>query len=284
MEVFMDKQHAVVTGASGGFGLLTSIELAKKGFYVTATMRDIKKKIALITEAERCGVKDYIEVVPLDVTSNESIIHLKGYIEEKGRIDVLLNNAGFAGAGFAEEVSLEEYRQQFETNFFGVIGVTQAILPTMRKQGRGKIINMSSISGRVGFPGLSPYVSSKYALEGWSESLRLELKPFGIEVVLIEPGSYQTSIWTSGKQVTDKSLRKDSPYYKVMTKLEQYIEKGSTDFGDPYDVARLVATIAVKEGTSLRYPIGKGVKSTILLKAILPWSWLEKIILNKLMK
>jgi len=280
----MDKQLAVVTGASSGFGLLISLELAKKGFYVIATMRDIKKQVHLLHEADRYGVKEYIEVYPLDVTLNKSIDKWRTFIEGKGRIDVLVNNAGFAGAGFAEEVSVEEYRQQFETNFFGVIGVTQAILPLMRQQGRGKIINMSSISGRVGFPGLSPYVSSKYALEGWSESLRLELKPFGIDVILIEPGSYQTNIWSSGKRVTEKSLNRESPYYEVMAKIEQYIEKGAASFGDPADVAKLVVSIAVKEGTTLRYPIGKGVKSSILLKTILPWSFLEKYVLKKLMK
>lgn len=284
MEVFMDKQLAVVTGASSGFGLLTSLELARKGFYVIATMRDIKKQFMLINEAERYGIRDDIEVFPLDVTSKDSIDQWRDFILAKGRIDVLVNNAGFAGAGFAEEISVEEYRQQFETNFFGVIGVTQVVLPLMRKQGRGKIINMSSISGRVGFPGLSPYVSSKYALEGWSESLRLELKPFGIDVVLIEPGSYQTNIWTSGKKITEKSLTKESPYNKVMTKLEQHIESGSATFGDPAEVAKLAASIALKDKTSLRYPIGKGVKSSILLKTILPWAWLEKFILNKLMK
>lgn len=284
MEVFMDKQLAVVTGASSGFGLLTSLELARKGFYVIATMRDIKKQFMLINEAERYGIRDYIEVFPLDVTLKDSIDQWRDFIIAKGRIDVLVNNAGFAGAGFAEEISVEEYRQQFETNFFGVIGVTQVVLPLMRQQGRGKIINMSSISGRVGFPGLSPYVSSKYALEGWSESLRLELKPYGIDVVLIEPGSYQTNIWTSGKKITEKSLTKESPYNKVMTKLEQHIESGSTTFGDPADVAKLAASIAIKDKTSFRYPIGKGVKSSILLKTILPWAWLEKFILNKLMK
>ncbi|PMC35555.1 short-chain dehydrogenase [Bacillus sp. UMB0899] len=280
----MDKQLAVVTGASSGFGLLTSLELARKGFYVIATMRDIKKQFMLINEAERYGIRDYIEVFPLDVTLKDSIDQWRDFIIAKGRIDVLVNNAGFAGAGFAEEISVEEYRQQFETNFFGVIGVTQVVLPLMRQQGRGKIINMSSISGRVGFPGLSPYVSSKYALEGWSESLRLELKPYGIDVVLIEPGSYQTNIWTSGKKITEKSLTKESPYNKVMTKLEQHIESGSTTFGDPADVAKLAASIAIKDKTSFRYPIGKGVKSSILLKTILPWAWLEKFILNKLMK
>lgn len=280
----MEKQLAVVTGASSGFGLFISLELAKKGFYVIATMRDTKKQMHLLHEADRYGVKEYIEVYPLDVTSRESINQWREFIDGNGRIDILVNNAGFAGAGFAEEVSVEEYRQQFETNFFGVIGVTQAILPLMRQQGRGKIINMSSISGQVGFPGLSPYVSSKYALEGWSESLRLELKPFGIDVVLIEPGSYQTNIWSGGKQVTEKSLCRESPYYKVMAKIEQYIEKGASSFGDPADVAKLVASIAVKDRASLRYPIGKGVKASILLKTILPWSWLEKFILTKFMK
>lgn len=280
----MDKQLAVVTGASSGFGLLTSLELAKKGFYVIATMRDTKKQLNLVNEAEQHGVKDQIEVHPLDVTSRESIDRWRAFIEEKGRIDVLVNNAGFAGAGFAEEVTVEEYRQQFETNFFGVVGVTQAILPLMRKQGRGKIINMSSISGRIGFPGLSPYVSSKYALEGWSESLRLELKSFGIDVVLLEPGSYLTNIWTSGKQISERSLQKDSPYYEVMTKIEQHIEKGATSFGEPIDVAKLVASIAVKKKTTLRYPIGKGVKPAILLKIILPWSLLEKYILKNVKK
>lgn len=280
----MDKQLAVVTGSSSGFGLLTSLELAKKGFYVIATMRDTKKQLNLINEAEQYGVKDQIEVHPLDVTSRESIDQWRAFIEGKGRIDVLVNNAGFAGAGFAEEVTVEEYRQQFETNFFGVVGVTQAILPLMRKQGRGKIINMSSISGRIGFPGLSPYVSSKYALEGWSESLRLELKSFGIDVVLLEPGSYHTNIWTSGKQISERSLQKDSPYYEVMTKIEQHIEKGATSFGEPIDVAKLIASIAVKKKTSLRYPIGKGVKPAILLKKILPWSLLEKYILKNVKK
>ena len=128
-------------------------------------------------------------------------------MEDFGKVDVLINNAGYAGAGFVEEVSMEEYRKQFETNVFGVLAVTKAFLPLMRKQGQGCIINISSISGKVAFPGLSPYIASKHAIEGWSESLRLEMQPFGVKVVLIEPGSYKTNIWSTGKQVAVESLQ-----------------------------------------------------------------------------
>ncbi|WP_345290140.1 SDR family NAD(P)-dependent oxidoreductase, partial [Streptomyces gulbargensis] len=174
------------------------------------------------------------------------------FMEEKqGRIDVLVNNAGYAGAGFSEEVSVEEYKAQFETNVFGVMAVTQAILPLMRRQMSGKIINVSSISGRVGFPGLSPYIASKHALEGYSESLRLELKPFGVDVVLIEPGSYQTNIWTTGKKVAEKSLEKDSPYYETMKKMEHYLERSSGNYGDPQEVAKLIVKLAKQDKVGL---------------------------------
>lgn len=278
----MENQIAVVTGSSSGFGLLTTLELAQKGFHVIATMRDMKKGLPLVNQAERLGVKDRIQLFELDVTSSHSITNWKTFMEELGRIDVLVNNAGYAGAGFVEEIPVEEYREQFETNVFGVIGVTQAVLSMMRKQRKGRIITISSISGRVGFPGLSPYVSSKHALEGWSESLRLEMKPFGIDVVIIEPGSFQTNIWSSGKQVTENSLKIDSPYYEKMKKLEQHIEKGSNKFGDPVLVAKLIVGIAQKKQTSLRYMVGKGVKVTVILKFILPWRLWEKLLLKQL--
>jgi NAD(P)-dependent dehydrogenase (short-subunit alcohol dehydrogenase family) len=278
----MEKRIAVVTGSSSGFGLLTSLELAQKGFHVIATMRDMKRGLSLVKQAERLGVKARIQLFELDVTSNHSITNWKIFMEKLGRIDVLVNNAGYAGAGFVEEIPVEEYRKQFETNVFGVIGVTQAVLPMMRKQRKGRIITISSISGRVGFPGLSPYVSSKHALEGWSESLRLEMKPFGIDVVIIEPGSFQTNIWSSGKQVTENSLKIDSPYYEKMKKLEQHIEKGTNKFGDPVLVAKLIVGIAQKKQTSLRYMVGKGVKVTVILKFVLPWRLWEKLILKQL--
>lgn len=278
----MENQIAVVTGASSGIGFLTSLEFAKNGLRVIATMRDMKKGSHLLNQAERLGVSEMIQLHELDVTSEVSINNLKYFMEKLGRIDILVNNAGFAGAGFVEEIPLDEYRNQFETNVFGVIAVTQAVLPIMRKQRKGKIINVSSISGRIGFPGLSPYISSKHALEGLSESLRLEIKPFGIDVVLVEPGSYQTNIWSVGKQVTERSLKPESPYFETMKKLVHHIEKGTSQFGDPTEVARLITDIALKKHTRLRYMVGKGVKITVFLKFILPWKYWEKVFLKHL--
>lgn len=190
----MTKKTAIVTGSSSGFGLLCAVELALKGFTVIATMREVNKSKPLLERAKEQKVDNLIHVHPLDVTSTESINLFKTLLVDYPSVDVLVNNAGFALGGFSEELSIENYRLQFETNFFGLIAVTQAVLPLMRAKKHGRIINMSSISGRIGFPGLSAYVASKHALEGYSESLRLELKPFGIDVSLIEPGSFQTNI------------------------------------------------------------------------------------------
>jgi NAD(P)-dependent dehydrogenase (short-subunit alcohol dehydrogenase family) len=185
----MTQKTAIVTGSSSGFGLLTAIELALKGFTVIATMRDVNKAQPLLELAKENRVENFIHVLPLDVTSTESILLFRDKLENYPSIDVLVNNAGYALGGFSEELLIEDYRLQFETNFFGLIAVTQTVLPLMRAKKQGRIINMSSISGRIGFPGLSAYVASKHALEGYSESLRLELKPFGIDVSLIEPRS-----------------------------------------------------------------------------------------------
>ncbi|WP_066308494.1 oxidoreductase [Bacillus sp. FJAT-29814] len=278
----MNEQIAIVTGASSGFGLLTTLELARKGFKVVATMRNPGKSQGLLNEAKLQGLEQRIIIHELDVTSETSIKKLTPLLESLNRVDVLVNNAGYAAGGFVEELPVDEYRKQFETNVFGVIAVTKAVLPFMRRQRQGKIINVSSISGIIAFPGLSPYVASKHALEGWSESLRLELMPFGVDVALIEPGSYQTNIWTSGKQVTSSSA--DSPYYDFMRNLENYIESGNEQFGDPRDVAKKIAEVSIMKRPKLRYPIGKGVKAIIILKNLLPWSRWEAIFSKRLPK
>lgn len=278
----MKRKTAIVTGSSSGFGMLCSLELAKKGFHVIATMRDKAKSETLLTLAKEQKLLDTIEVHPLDVTSLESINTFVGELSEFDSIDVLVNNAGLAIGGFCEEVPLEEYRRQFETNFFGVISVIQALLPLMRANGRGRIINMSSISGKVGFPGLSPYVASKHALEGFSESLRLELKPFGIDVVLVEPGSYSTNIWSS---LDNTEIKKDSPYRSYMETIFSIIESGKQEHGDPLEVAVLVAQIASQQKTpDLRYVIGKGVKKNLFLKNLVPWKIIEKAVVKRLIK
>lgn len=277
----MTEKIAIITGSSSGFGLLTSLEFAKKGYLVIATMRNVEKQTKLLEEAALLHIERNIKVHQLDVTSKKSIENFTSFISNLGRVDILINNAGYASGGFVEEIPIEEYRKQFETNVFGAITVTQAVLPVMRKQKHGKIINVSSISGKMGFPGLSPYVASKYALEGWSESLRLEVKPFGIDVSLIEPGSYNTNIWEIGQKLAESTSESESPYKEYMKKIEQHIHNGSESFGDPQDVAEKIVSIAQSQHPTLRYPVGKGVKLMIILKSILPWKWWEFLVLKR---
>src|ERR1700758_4727640 len=190
----MPDKIAIVTGCSSGFGLLTSIELAKAEFRVVATMRDLGRRTKLDENSAASGVT--LDVRELDVTKFVNIPQLTdAVVREYGRIDVLVNNAGFAVAGFAEDIRLEELRLQFETNFFGAVAMTKAVLPTMRQQRSGHIIQVSSIAGLHGSISVSSYSASKHALEGWSESLRMEVNSLGIRVVLVEPGSFDTGIW-----------------------------------------------------------------------------------------
>ncbi|AZJ20873.1 short-chain dehydrogenase [Bacillus wiedmannii bv. thuringiensis] len=280
----MDKKIAVITGASSGFGLLTTLELAKKDYLVIATMRNLNKQEDLISQATKLNLQQNITVQQLDVTDQNSVHNFQLYIKEINRVDLLINNAGYAHGGFVEEIPVEEYRKQFETNLFGAISITQLVLPYMREQKSGKIINISSISGQVGFPGLSPYVSSKYALEGWSESLHLEVKPFGIDVILVEPGSYNTNIWEVGKQLATNQSETTSPYKEYMDKIQKHINSGSDTFGNPIDVSNKIVEIAESKRTNLRYPIGKGVKFMIFAKRILPWRLWEYLVLRTFKK
>ncbi|MCP3030585.1 SDR family oxidoreductase [Halobacillus sp. A1] len=272
----------LITGATSGFGYHTAVKCAERGMKVIATIRnpeklDVFKKSQLTDE-----VLENITVWKLDVTDDSSLQHFGYLVGKLERIDVLVNNAGFALGGFLEQVPIEDYRRQFETNVFGVIRVTKAVLPKMRSQGYGKILNISSISGLIGFPGLSAYVSSKHALEGVSESLRFELKPFGIDVALIEPGSYETNIWSSGLELPPAVYHPDSPYYQYTKGLWKALNSETHE--DPRKVAVLLTQLAEKNTLKkLRYPIGPGVRMNILLKRCLPWSFLEKTVLNKIL-
>lgn len=276
----INKKIAIITGASSGFGLLTTLELAKKDYFVIATMRNLEKQIDLISQATKLDLQQNIKVQQLDVTDQGSIHNFQLFLNEINRIDILINNAGYANGGFIEEIPVEDYRKQFETNLFGAISITQLVLPYMREQKSGKIINISSISGQVGFPGLSPYVSSKYALEGWSESLRLEVKLFGIDVALLEPGSYNTNIWEVGKQLAENQSDTTSPYKEYMDKIQKHINNGNDTLGNPMDVANKIVEIAEARRTTLRYPIGKGVKFMIFAKKVLPWRLWEFLVLR----
>ncbi|MBV5123383.1 oxidoreductase [Bacillus halotolerans] len=278
----MNKKIAIVTGASSGFGLLTAVKLAQS-FFVIATARQPEKAEQLRGLAAKHHVADSIHITALDVTDEHSIEAFGKTISAYAPIDLLVNNAGTAYGGFIEDVPMEHFRKQFETNVFGLINVTKTVLPYIRKHSGAKIINVSSISGLTGFPALSPYASSKYALEGFSESLRLELLPFGIETALIEPGSYQTSIWSTSLSNHMTVPADDSAYHQYYKKILSYVEKNADESGDPQEVADLIYQLAMKQRLKkLRYPIGKGVKLTLLFRALFPWSAWESILKKKL--
>jgi NAD(P)-dependent dehydrogenase (short-subunit alcohol dehydrogenase family) len=269
---------ALVTGASSGFGLLISVTLAQKGYQVIAAMRDPDKREQLLMAARAAQVERLIECVQLDVTDHPTIQRaMTRIVENYGRIDVVVNNAGFAAGGFVEDVPIDDWRRQMETNFIGLIAVTKSVLPFMREQRSGHIINISSVSGRIGFPGYAPYVASKFAVEGFSEALRLEMKPFGVHVVLIEPGAYPTSIWKKGFDSIRTSA--DSPYKDKLESVLGYSRSTLNKNANPQDVADAVARILSLRQPKLRYSMGRGVPLLLWSKALLPWNWLERLLL-----
>ncbi|GED68798.1 short-chain dehydrogenase/reductase [Brevibacillus reuszeri] len=272
-----NRPVAVVTGASSGFGMLTSVALARAGYTVISTMRDPARRVPLDKLAEAGSVTEHIEVLPLDVTSAEQISEaISTIIATHHQIDLLVNNAGYASGGFVEEISAEQWRRQFDVNVFGVIDVTRAVLPHMRERKSGTIINLSSISGRFGFPGLAPYAASKHAIEGFSEALRLEMLPYDVRVVLIEPGSYRTSIWEKGMQET--TLNSLSPYAAQTKQMISLVQSIMQQAADPAEVVSLIVRVAKTPNPRLRYPVGRGVGFTILAKSLLPWKWIESFV------
>src|SRR6266849_6616540 len=273
----MSEKIAVITGSSSGFGLLTAVKLAKAGFRVVASMRDLGRRSKLDEAAMAAGVAANIDVRRLDVTE---ISTLEGFVEavvrDYGRIDVLVNNAGFAVAGFAEDIKLEELRMQFETNFFGPVALTKAALPVMRRQQSGHIIMISSIGGLNGTFSISSYSASKFALEGWSESLRLEVNALGIKVVLVEPGSFQTDIWTRNVLLGEKAIAATSPNRARGERMREQVQKLRKR--DPIAVARVIAHIAQDPSPRLRYVVGPDAHIQLWLKRALPWKWHEKLL------
>ena len=280
----MGEKIALVTGASSGFGLLASVALAREGYRVIATMRDPTRREPLESEAERAGTASRLEIVRLDVTEPASIEQaVSGLIERFGRIDVLVNNAGFAVGGFVEEVPMEAWREQIETNLMGVIAMTRAVLPHMRRQGEGAIIQIGSVSGRIGLPGYGAYAASKFAVEGFSESLRHEVAPFGIRVYVVEPGAYRTPIWNKGFE--SMHSRPDSPYRHRLEALLGIARRTADSAPDPREVAELVVRLAKqKRYRRLRHPIGRGSRLLVMAVKLAPWLWIEAAVRRTLDK
>jgi NAD(P)-dependent dehydrogenase (short-subunit alcohol dehydrogenase family) len=274
------ERTVLITGASSGFGLLTTVTLAKRGWRVLATMRDLSRRDRLEEAARAAGVLDRIEFIALDVTNNAQIAEFASSVASRTTpLHAVVNNAGFAMAGFSEDVSDAELRRQFDTNFFGAAAVTRAFLPLLRRQGSGHVVMISSISGRMGFPGVGSYAASKYALEGWAESLRLEMKPLGVQIVLVEPGSFETDIWTRNAILSAGTQEAQSPNAARVAQLLGSREN-SKPKANPQVVADGIAAILDNPRPRLRYVFGRDAKFGLWLKRLLPSTLLEWVLIR----
>ena len=207
-----NKAVALVTGSSTGIGYETALALARDGYHTFASMRDTSKGQKLLDIAKTDNLT--LETIQLDVDDQDSVESaIKKIITDTGRLDVLVNNAGYGQFGCTEDVTVEEFRKQFETNFFSIVRIIHKVAPIMRKQSGGTIVNISSVVGRMGLPGSSAYISTKFALEGLTECLRYELGQFGVRVTTIEPGVIKTNFFDSMKVAESKS----DPKYKELT-------------------------------------------------------------------
>src|SRR5437899_1538470 len=255
-----NQKVALVTGSSSGMGFETSLTLARNGFMTYATMRNLNKSenIKSLAEKEKLPLK----IVQLDVSDDGSVKNaMQSITDEANRMDVLVNNAGYPLNGAFEDLAMEEIKAQFETNLFGVIRVTQAVLPIMRKQKSGVIVNISSGTVTIGgIPGGSAYVSTKFAIEGLSKSMAYELEPFGIKVVLIEPGVIRSN-FVNNVVAAKKSQDPNSPYSQMMQKMvtsfQHMLEGGSSaDI-----VAKVVLNAVRSENPSPKYLAGKDIEA-----------------------
>ena len=254
-----NKKVAVVTGSSTGIGYETSLILARSGFLTYATMRNLNKSENMKSVATR--EKLPIRIKQLDVTDDVSVKNaIQTITSEAGRIDILVNNAGYGLNGAFEDLDMDEIKAQYETNLFGLIRTTQAVLPIMRRQKSGTIVNISSGAGRFGFPTGSAYVSTKFAVEGLSESMSYELEPFGINVVIVEPGVIRSN-FGDGSIVAKKSRDPNSPYSQMMQRSAAGFEKMIKNASSPDVVAKVVLDAIRDENPSLRYLAGSDVES-----------------------
>ena len=276
MSMIMNNQKAVlITGANSGIGLATAEYLAAHGFHVYAGARDLSTLEGLSKNLNITPVK-------LDVTNTADIIEVKRIIEEKGTgLFGLVNNAGIAKAGALMDVSVEDLRTQFEVNLFGVHQITQAMFPLLLKT-KGRIVMMSSDSGFFATPFFGPYCSSKFALEGYSDSLRREITPYGVKVIIIEPGRITTPIWDKGEKILNKYA--DSLFAMEAKAIGEYaIRKGKTTGLAPIEVAKTVYHVLIAANPKLRYIVAENKLKYQMIK-ILPASYVDKLAMKKVQK
>ncbi|MFE4962788.1 oxidoreductase [Streptomyces sp. NPDC056660] len=262
----MTKKVALVTGASSGIGEAAARQLQKAGFVVYGAARRTDRMSGLAASGVR--------TLSLDVTSETSVGNaVAEIVAAQGRIDVLVNNAGYGSYGALEDVPMEEARAQIEVNVFGLARLTQLVLPHMRAQRSGTIVNISSMGGRFATPMGAWYHASKYAVEGLSDALRLELKRFGIDVVLIEPGSIRTE-WGAIAADRLRATSSDGPYAEqadaMATSLQRSSQPGTRMTSPATVIGKAVAKAATTRHPRTRYRVGFGARPLILLSRLLP--------------
>ncbi|MCM8711152.1 SDR family oxidoreductase [Clostridium sp. SYSU_GA19001] len=262
----------LITGASSGIGQAIANTLMEKGYRVYGTSRNIKEE-NIIKAKSGSG---FLKMIPLDVRSDESVKAAVEYILQKEiTIDILINNAGFGIAGSVEDTSPEEALSQFDTNFFGVLRMCRAVLPKMREQKQGLIINISSVAGLISIPFQSMYCASKYALEAMTEALRIEAKPFGIKVSLVEPGDTKTG-FTQMRQYTAASY--NSAYNLAFLKSIKKMEKDEQNGPTPKLIVDAVLKIMNSKNPPIRIVAGFSYKTLVFLKRILPSRFVEFVV------
>lgn len=257
------KRTVLVTGCSSGIGLATCHVLSRNNFMTYGTVRNLSKakNIQDLMNRENLSLK----ILRLDVNDNQSIkLTVKKILNDTGRIDVLINNAGYGMFGPIEEITTQEIKKQFETNFFGAIRLIKAIVPIMRKQGKGTIVNISSMVGRFGVPLNSAYVSSKFAVEGLSESISFELEEFGIRVIVIEPGVVKSDFFHNVKV---KGMNLESPYHELMERRVNFLDKAmKNSVTSSYDVAGTILDALNSKDPKFRYVIGNDATNSLRMR------------------
>jgi NAD(P)-dependent dehydrogenase (short-subunit alcohol dehydrogenase family) len=273
------REAVLVTGASSGLGLASAVYLAGQGFRVFASMRDPGRRAALDAEAARRGVE--VEVLPLDVTDRHSVeAAVSTVVARAGGIYGLVNNAGVQLRGYFEDLAEDEIARVFDTNLFGAMAVTQAVLPHLRAARRGRVVMIGSMGARIASPGCSAYCASKSALEGFGESLALEMKLFGVEVVIVEPGLVNTErFWAANRGLARGALDPRSPYHRWFRRLEEWSDRlVEAAPNRPDDVARAVHHALTARRPRLRYVVGRRARLLIRLRAYLPGESFERIV------
>lgn len=259
-----ESRVAVVTGSSSGIGFEISLILARHGFKTYATMRDLQKSSTLRSIADKEKIP--LRCVQLDVTNDMSVKQaIETIVNEANKIDILVNNAGYGLSGALEDLLINEIKVQFDTNYFGLIRATQAVLPIMRDQSAGIIVNISSGLGRFGIATSSAYASSKFAIEGLTESISYELEPFGIRTILIEPGIIKTN-FIKAAVLAEKSKDPNSPYFQFMNNMENGMKKLIESGESPEYVAKVVLDAINDSNPKLRYLAGKDVEHIMEIK------------------